>query len=268
VITSMLIGRNGDTSVWSYGSLALSRASERHYEIQTWSSPNDDYWLGWTLKKAYSSSTLPRYQNSGSDEQGMGFGWSAWLHSDDMDCTFQTDYDSDGVCDSTDDCKVLYNPAQQDECEEDADDDGVDDVDDNCVFVPNPKISPASYQTVTGCQLDDDADGFGNECDADYNDAGSAVDSSDLALFKVAFGEKRSASSCNPGGTSPCDEYDHNNIVATIDGADFTIFKSLWGKTKKADGDIMEKCGDCTPPDDSCCSGDACPSGSTGCSCP
>jgi hypothetical protein len=103
--------------------------------------------------------------------------------------------------------------------------------------------------------VDDDADGFGNRCDADYNGVSASVDSTDLALFKVAYAQKRTGSTCNPGGTSPCDRYDHNNAVITIDSTDLAIFKALFGHTKKDDGDLMEKCPTC-PLD---CEGDACP---------
>jgi hypothetical protein len=137
----------------------------------------------------------------------------------------------------------------------DADLDDVLDAVDNCTYVANPPVAPLGFQTTTGGQLDDDADGFGNQCDADYNQAGAAVDSTDLGLFKVAFGKKRTLQTCNPGGSSPCDRYDHNNAVATIDSSDFTVFKTLFAKTKKSDGDLMDKCPSCPLG----CAGDACP---------
>jgi hypothetical protein len=137
----------------------------------------------------------------------------------------------------------------------DADLDDVLDVFDSCTYVSNAPVAPLAFQTTTGGQLDDDADGFGNQCDGDYNNAGAAVDSTDVGLFKAAFGKKRSTSLCNPGGSSPCDRYDHNNATAAIDSADFTVFKTLFGKTKKSDGDVMDRCPSCPLP----CSGDACP---------
>jgi hypothetical protein len=108
--------------------------------------------------------------------------------------------------------------------------------------VHNAPVEPLAFQTTTGGQLDDDADGFGNQCDADYNQAGvnPSVDSADIALFKVANGKKRN----------------------TIDSADLSIFKSLSGTTKKSGDDVMEKCAACGPPFDDpnlACEGDECP---------
>jgi hypothetical protein len=161
-----------------------------------------------------------------------------------------TDTDGDGIDNACDNCLTIANANQAN-----FDGDNRGDLCDNCTFLANSSITPTATQTITGGQLDDDGDGFGNQCDADYNNAGSAVDSTDLGLFKFAFGKKRVQSTCNPGATSPCDRYDHNNAVATIDSTDFTAFKTLFGKTKKSDGDIMDKCTACPL----ACSGDACP---------
>jgi hypothetical protein len=162
------------------------------------------------------------------------------------------DADGDQWDDGCDNCVTITNSDQAD-----ADSDDRGDACDSCTYVANSSVTPLAFQTTTGGQLDDDADGFGNQCDADYNQAGAAVDSTDLGLFKFAFGKKRTQSTCNPGGTSACDRYDHNNAVATIDSTDFTIFKTLFAKTKKSDGDIMDKCAAC--PALLPCVGDACP---------
>jgi hypothetical protein len=116
-------------------------------------------------------------------------------------------------------------------------------------------VDRAEFQTTTGGQLDDDADGWGNRCDADYDNVVATVDSSDLALFKVALGKKRRLSICNPGGSSPCDVYDHDGAGPLIDSGDIAIFKTLLNKTKKADGDLVERCSTCPLT----CEGDACP---------
>ncbi|MEW5702569.1 MAG: trypsin-like peptidase domain-containing protein [Candidatus Zixiibacteriota bacterium] len=59
-----------------------------------------------------------------------------------------SDVDSDGVCDSSDNCPFVANPNQAD-----ADSDGVGDLCDNCPLVANPN------------QADADSDGVGDLCD-------------------------------------------------------------------------------------------------------
>jgi hypothetical protein len=259
-LTALLLSHNGAPTIWGDADNALQRGGAFAHEwepLDAWSGSHtrDDVWVGWALRDVYSTSTVPRLDSS--DREGENFGWTYWLYDDaQRACPFLTDRDFDAVCDATDNCPYVYNPEQGD-CTNDHDGDGVEDDADNCVNVKNPTITRKDFQTTTGGQLDDDGDGWGNQCDADYNQAGAAVESTDLALFKVAFGKKRNSSTCNPGGTSPCDRYDHNDLGAAgsaIDSADFAIFKQLFGKTKKADGDAMDRCADCPLP----CDGDAC----------
>jgi hypothetical protein len=192
---------------------------------------------------------------------------AGWVAAD-LDALSTSDADGDGVADDADNCPTVKNgpaealvPGVGNQTNFDVDPQG--DACDNCVTIPNPPIpNPAPFQTTTGGQHDDDADGWGNRCDADYNNVGAAVDSTDLSLFKVAFGKKRTASTCNPGGTTPCDLFDHNGVTTIIDSSDFAIFKALFGHTKKSDGDLMERCPQCGPtyPDPNLpCAGDACP---------
>ena len=56
----------------------------------------------------------------------------------------------------------------------DTDGDGLDDLVDNCIRQPNP------------VQRDTDSDGFGNYCDADFNQDGQ-IDFADLAYFRAQF---------------------------------------------------------------------------------
>jgi hypothetical protein len=258
-LASLLLARNGAPEIWGEQSNALQRAGQFCQQWRPLDDPpndtDDDVWVGWVLRHAYSTSTIPRTVN----DCGENFCHAAWLYDPALrTCDyFADDLDFDAVCDGIDNCPFPYNPSQspQDDCTVDSDGDLVTDGYDNCTFVANPQITRLAFQTTTGYQLDDDADGFGNRCDADYNNAGGSVDSSDLALFKVAFGKNRNSSSCNPGGTSPCDRYDHNNVSSAIDSADFALYKTLFGKTKKSDGDIMDRCPNCPLT----CEGDACP---------
>jgi hypothetical protein len=61
----------------------------------------------------------------------------------------------------------------------DTDNDGVIDALDNCIEVPNGA-------NETGGQLDSDKDGFGNACDADYNND-NATTTLDFPRFLAAF---------------------------------------------------------------------------------
>ena len=85
----------------------------------------------------------------------------------------------------------------------DQDGDGIGDAADNCTLVSNP------------LQVDTNADGYGNICDADLDNTG-AVNFTDLSLFKQRFG------SSNPDANL--------NGLGVVDFADLAIFKSLFGK--------------------------------------
>ncbi|MBD3331447.1 hypothetical protein GF356_01250, partial [candidate division GN15 bacterium] len=65
-----------------------------------------------------------------------------------FECDDQTDSDSDGIVDASDNCPLTPNPGQ-----EDGDGDGVGDDCDNCLATQNPD------------QADSDGDGIGNACD-------------------------------------------------------------------------------------------------------
>jgi hypothetical protein len=180
----------------------------------------------------------------------------------------EADGDADGIGDACDNCATVKNGAAHAAVagvgnQTDTDGDGVGDACDSCVTIANAALSsPLAFETTSGGQLDDDADGWGNACDADFDQASASIDSTDLGLFKAAFGQKRNSSTCNPGGSSPCDVYDLNGASAAIDSSDLTRFKVLFGATRKQDGDEMERCPQCGPdyPDPNLpCAGDACP---------
>jgi len=85
------------------------------------------------------------------------------------------DTDSDGVCDSDDNCPAKANPGQ-----EDGDKDGVGDVCDNC-----PKVANAD-------QKDTDKDGIGDACEIAKCDLDSDgdIDSADIRLITGLRGQK------------------------------------------------------------------------------
>ena len=86
----------------------------------------------------------------------------------------------------------------------DADSDGVPDTTDNCTLV------------VNASQLDSNGDGYGNFCDADFNNNG-VVDSQDGALLKAAFGSV----------LFPERDINGNGVVDSQDGA---LLKSRFGQ--------------------------------------
>jgi hypothetical protein len=84
----------------------------------------------------------------------------------------------------------------------DTDVDAIPDVFDNCLVVPN---GPAQDSN----QIDTDEDGFGNICDADFNNSGS-VTGADFTIFIASF---------NTG-----DPLTDMNGSGSVTGADFTLF--------------------------------------------
>jgi hypothetical protein len=88
------------------------------------------------------------------------------------DCGDGIDNDNDGATDMADPyCASTSSPRE----EPDADSDGVTDAEDDCLLAGNSS------------QLDTDQDGYGNACDADYNNDGM-VGAPDWAMLGGAFG--------------------------------------------------------------------------------
>jgi hypothetical protein len=85
----------------------------------------------------------------------------------------------------------------------DADGDGVPDDVDNCLGVFNPD------------QRDTDGDGFGNRCDADFNNDG-VVNFADLAIFRARFATSNADADLNGDGI--------------VNFADLAIFRALFGR--------------------------------------
>jgi hypothetical protein len=87
----------------------------------------------------------------------------------------------------------------------DGDSDLVPDAFDNCVALPN---GPAQGSN----QVDADLDGYGNACDADYNnDPNFAVNTLDFSIFLTAF----------TGGPTTVTDADGDGDTTTIDFSTF-----------------------------------------------
>jgi hypothetical protein len=93
----------------------------------------------------------------------------------------------------------------------DQDGDGAADAEDNCLVEPNPD------------QRDTNLDGFGNACDADYDD-NIAVGASDLAAFAKAFG----STSTDPAPSRFDPDLDANGDGA-IGSADLVVLGQCFG---------------------------------------
>jgi hypothetical protein len=93
----------------------------------------------------------------------------------------------------------------------DNDGDGVPDGFDNCSAKSNGPLS------VSGCmaQEDTDGDGYGNSCDADWDNDGN-IGGTDFLAFSGAFGATTVDVNWNPVVDSDCD--------GTIGGTDFLLF--------------------------------------------
>ena len=88
------------------------------------------------------------------------------------------------------------------------DGDAISDAADNCLTVFNDD------------QLDSDEDGYGNACDADYDNDG-VVTEEDLAIFQESFGLSEGEDGFNPGA-----DLDGDGVVGAMD---FSIFAGYRG---------------------------------------
>jgi hypothetical protein len=124
------------------------------------------------------------------------------LFCDDIDACLldiENDGDADGICETDDNCDLVYNPDQADldtdgigdVCDSDRDNDGFDNDVDNCPLHPNAD------------QADFDGDGEGDACDQD-NDADGVLDSLDACLA-TPLGSIVNGDGCSIGDLCPCD---------------------------------------------------------------
>jgi hypothetical protein len=180
-----------------------------------------------------------------------------------------SDLDGDGIDNAADNCPTIKNGSAEASIpgvgnQTNVDGDSVGDACDNCPLADNEPIgTPAAGRTTTGGQLDDDADGYGNRCDGDFSQSGSAVGGIDTPFYTNAVGKSVSDTTCQPGGSSPCDVYDVSGGGTSIGGADTAIYTGQLLGSEKDDpvSGIWVKCPTCGPPFDPNlpCEGDACP---------
>ena len=121
---------------------------------------------------------------------------------------------------------AAFRPAQVCAGQADTDGDGVCDAQDNCRNAANPD------------QVDVNADGFGNACDADYTDD-SVVGGPDFQIFLAALGRSIDSPGVNP-------QADHS-ADGVVGGPDFTIFSVALGGLGGAPGPSGLACAGSVP---------------------
>jgi hypothetical protein len=151
------------------------------------------------------------------------------------------DPDTDAWPELIDNCRTLANVDQAD-----TDGDEVGQVCDNCLHHANPRLeSPLAFQNMTGGQLDQDMDGYGNRCDGVFRTTGLQRPlPADVVAFKRSVGKLRNLDTCGnpPTTSSDCAEYDLDGQGVLITPADVSIMKTLVGKS------IGPKCDACPLP--------------------
>lgn len=247
LVQAVMLHRQG-YDVWNWEDQALLRAfrwlHQPHPDGPSFPATlaGDDGWLSHLVNYYYGES----FPENAAPAPGKNLGWTAWTHG----CPdIVTDADADSAPDSCDNCPGLGNPDQAD-----ADQDGIGDLCDNCVTRWNPAVDPGSFEafrTYTGNQVDDDADGYGNACDADY-DNDSFVNYSDVADFSPSFFQAASTSTCGISGSAACAQFDHT-ASGRVNFGDVGVLSQLF--FVPIDTGTRVKCAICPL----ACSGDACP---------
>jgi probable HAF family extracellular repeat protein len=173
-----------------------------------------------------------------SDDGEMIAGWGehtngdleAWVARVPQLCP--GDSDCDGTADGGDNCCALPNADQAN-----GDSDTIGDACDNCRLIANADPVPAG-RLGTGGQLDDDQDGVGNLCDADFTEGNGDgfVNVNDLLAFLDAFGKNITDSTCpdsTGAATGSCARYDLTGEGPIINVTDLlaAISPDLFGKS-------------------------------------
>ena len=197
--------------------------------------------------------------------------------------------DGDGVNSATDNCPLIYNPAQAD-----ADVDGIGDLCDNCVNVANPGQQDADADGVgDACEFDDvDGDGVANNVD----DCPDVYNADQAGTCSYTSGGTRGSCQgnldCTTGTNGTCDRSRGHGFVCSsptadldadgrVDGADNCVLTPNFSglpsgeRQRDSDGDgLGDACdGDCpgltvvhicsNAPATSCASSTDCPAGGT-----
>jgi hypothetical protein len=155
------------------------------------------------------------------------------------------DLDGDGAANGLDNCPTVPNASQLD-----LDQDGAGDPCDNCRFVFNARVLPIpGDHRASGGQVDDDLDGFGNACDADFTEAegDDFVNVTDLLKFLNSFGRPVVDTQCpgtNGVDMGSCARYDLTVADEVINVADLLVMlgEDLFGQRTSTHG--------CGPADD------------------
>jgi hypothetical protein len=105
--------------------------------------------------------------------------------------------------------------------------------------------------TLVGSQRDDDADGYGNACDGDFNND-AIVDELDLVLIENALGAVATDVTCGTNGDESCAQFDVAGTGYVVDEEDLARFSQLLGESPGP------RCAACDTPATLGCQGPGC----------